>query len=78
MYKIKHMISKIRSGSTNESSFWHKIFYFNSFVLQNLICTVFEFLYLALHCIAFQISYISASDFNWFPRFCKSYVIWMW
>ena len=64
----------------NESLFWHnykKIFYFDSFVLKNLICTAYDFLCLNLHCITFQISYISASDLNRFPRFCNSYVIWM-
>ena len=77
---MKHMISQIRPGSTNESLFWHnykKIFYFDSFVLQNLICIAYDFLCLNLHCITFQISYISASDLNPFPRCCKSYVIWM-
>ena len=77
---MKHMISQIRPGSTNESLFWHnykKIFYSDSFVLKNLICTAYEFLCLNLHCITFQISYLSASDLNRFPRFCKSYVIWM-
>ena len=79
MYKIKHiMISQIRpAGSTNESPFWHKIFYFDLFVLQNLICTAYDFLCLDPHCISFQISYISASDLNRVPRFSKSYVIWM-
>ena len=75
---MKHMIGQIRPGSTNESLFWHnykKIFYFDSFVLQNLICTAYDFLCLNLHCITFQISYISALDLNRFPRFCKSYVI---
>ena len=36
---MKHMISQIRPGSTNESLFWHnhkKMYYFDSFVLQNL------------------------------------------
>ena len=78
VYKMKHMISQIRPGSTNESLLWHnykKIFYFDSFVLQNLICTAYHFLCLKPHYIAFQISYISASHLNWFPRFCKSYVI---
>ena len=46
-----------RPGSTNESLFWHKIFYFDSFVLQNLICTAYDFLCLDPHCIAFQILY---------------------
>ena len=58
-------------------TFWHKIFYFDSFVLQNFICTAYDFLCLYLHCITFQISYISASDLNQFPRFCKSHAIWM-
>ena len=77
---MKHMISQIRLGSRNESLFWHnhkKIYYFDSFVLQNLICTAYDFLCLNLNCITFQISYISASDLNPFPRFCKSYVIGM-
>ena len=77
---MKHIISQIKPGSTNESLFCHnhkKIYYFDSFVLQNLICNAYDFLCLYLHCIAFQISYISASDLNWFTRFCKSYVIWM-
>ena len=87
MYKMKHMINEMRTGSTNESPFSHKIFYVDSFVLQNLICIAIPhlhcihhcmtFLCLDPHCIAFQISYISASDLNRFPRFCKSYVIWM-
>ena len=80
MYKMKHMISQIRPGSTNESLFWHKykkLFYFDSFVLQNLISTAYDFLCFDPHCIAFQISYLSALDLNRFPRFCKSYVIWM-
>ena len=46
-------------------------------LLQNLICTAYDFLCLDPHCIAFQISFISASDLNGFPTFCKSYVIWM-
>ena len=74
---MKHMISQKRPGSTNESLFWQnhrKIYYFDSFVLQNLICTAYDFLCLDPHCIAFQISYISASDLNRFPRFCKSYM----
>ena len=41
---MKYMIGQIRPGSTNESLFWHKIFYFDSFVLQNLICTAYDFL----------------------------------
>ena len=69
------VISQIRPGSTNESPFWHKIFYFDSFVLQNLICTAHDFFCLDPHCIAFEIFYISSSDLNWFPRFFKSYVI---
>ena len=78
VYKMKHhMISQIRPGNTNESDFWQKIFYFDSFVLQNLICTAYDFLCLDLHCITFQISYISKSDLNRFPRFCKSHAIWM-
>ena len=75
---MKHMISQIRPGSTNESLFWHnhkKIYYFDSFVLQNLICTAYGFLCLDLHYITFQISYISPSDLNWFPRSCKSHAI---
>ena len=72
---MKHMISQIRPGSTNESPFWHKIFNFDSFVLQNLICSAYDFLCLDLHCITFQISFISASDLNQFLRFCESYVI---
>ena len=72
MYKMKHMISKIRPGSTNESSFWHKIFYFDSFVLENLIFIAYDFLWLDLHCITFKISYISASDLNKFRRSCES------
>ena len=78
MYKMKHMISEMRRGSTNESPFWHKIFNFDSLVLQNLISSAYDFLCLDLHCIAFQIFfYISASEMNRFPRFCKSDVIWM-
>ena len=78
MYKMKHMISQIKPGITNESPFWYKIFNFDSFVLQNLICSAYDFLCLNLHCIAFQIFFqISASDLNRFPRFCKSDVIWM-
>ena len=77
MYKMKHMISQIRPGSTDESPFWHKIFYFDMFVLQNFICSAYDFLCLDPYYIAFQISYISALDLNWFPGFCKSYVIWM-
>ena len=57
VYTMKHMISQMRPGSTNESLFWHKIFYFDSFVLQNLICTAYDFLCLDPHCIAFQILY---------------------
>ena len=44
---MKHMIRQIRPGSRNESLFWHnykKIFYFDSFVLQNLICTGYDFM----------------------------------
>ena len=44
---MKHMISQIRPGSTNESLSWHnykKMLYFDSFVLQNLICTAYYFL----------------------------------
>ena len=77
---MKHMISQKRPGSRNESLFWQnhkKIFYFGSFVLQNLICTAYDFLCLNLHCITFQISYISASDLNQFPKFRKSHAIWM-
>ena len=77
MYKMKHMISQIRPGSTNESPFWHKIFYFDSFVLQNLTSNAYDYLCLNLHCITFRIFYISASDLNRFPRFCKSHAIWM-
>ena len=88
MYKMKHMINQIKPGSTNESPFWHKIFYFDSFVLKNLICTKpqlhwvgfksYDFsVMLDLHCITFQISYISGSNLNQFPRFCKSHAIWM-
>ena len=58
MYKMKHMISQIKPGSTNESPFWHKIFNFDSFALQNLICSAYDFLCLDLHCIAFQIFFI--------------------
>ena len=58
MFKMKHMISQIRPGSTNESAFWYKIFNFDSFVLQNLICSAHDFLCLDLHCIAFQIFFI--------------------
>ena len=57
-YKMKHMISQKRPGSTNESLFWqnhNKIYYFDSFVLQNLICTAYDFLCLDPHCIAFKI-----------------------
>ena len=78
VYKMKHMIRQIRPGSRSESLFWHnykKIFYFDSFVLQNLICTAYDFLYLNLHCITFQISYISTSDLNRFPKFRKSHAI---
>ena len=71
------VINQIRPGSTNESHFSHKIFYFDSIVFQNLICTAYDFFCLEPHCIAFQISHISSSDLNWFPRFCKTYVIWM-
>ena len=71
------VINQIMPGRTSESPFWHKIFYFDSIVLQNLICTAYDFLCLDTHCIAFHISYISASDLNWFPRFCKRYVIWI-
>ena len=77
---MKYMIRQIRPGSTNESLFCHnqkKIFYFNSFVLQNLICTAYDFLCLYLHCTTFQISYISESDLNRFPKFHKSHAIWM-
>ena len=80
MYKMKHMLIQIRPGSTNESIIWHnykKIFYFDSFVLQNLICNAYDFLCLNLCCITFQISYISALDLNQFPRFCRSHAIWM-
>ena len=76
---MKHVISQIWPGSTIES-FLHnykKIYYFDSFVLQNLICTAYDFLCLNLHCITFQISYISSLDLNWFPRSCKSHAIWM-
>ena len=65
-----------KAFGTNESLFWHnqkKILYFNSFVLQNLICTAYDFLCLDLHCITLQISFISASDLNRFPRSCKSH-----
>ena len=78
MYKMKYMISEMRRGSTNKSPFWHKIFYVDSFVLQNLFALhtpLYDFFCLDPHCIAFQIFYISASDLNRFPRFCKSYVI---
>ena len=64
---MKHMISQRRAGSTNESLFWYnykKIFYFDSFVLRNLICTAYDFLCLDPHCIAFQIFFISVSDLN--------------
>ena len=57
---MKHMISQKRPGSTNESLFLQnhkKIYYFDSFVLQNLICTAYDFLCLNPHCIAFQISF---------------------
>ena len=77
---MKHMISQKRPGSRNESLFCHnykKIFYFDSFVLQNLICTAYDLLCLNLHCITFKISYISASDLNRFPKFHKSHAIWM-
>ena len=74
---MKHMISQIRPGSKNESTFWHKIFYFDSIAFQNLICIAYDFLCLDLHCITFQISYISSRDFNKFPRSCKSNAIWM-
>ena len=77
---MKHMISQIRPGSTIESIFWHnykKIYYFDSFVLQNRICTGYDFLCLNLHCITFQISYISPLDLNQFPTSHKSHAIWM-
>ena len=74
---MKHTISQIRPGSTNESPLWHKIFYFDSIVLQNLICIAYDFLYLDLHCITFQISHISASYLNQLPRLWKSNAIWM-
>ena len=76
---MKNMISQIRPGSTIES-FWHnykKIYYFDSFVLQNLICTAYDFLCLNMHCITFQISDISSLDLNRFPRSCKRHAIWM-
>ena len=37
-------VSQIRPDSTNESLFWHnhkKIYYFDSFVSQNLNCTAY-------------------------------------
>ena len=77
---MKQMIRQIRPGSRNESLFCHnykKIFYFDSFVLQNLICTAYDFLCLNLHCITFQISNISAADLIRFPKFRKSHAIWM-
>ena len=80
MYKIKHMISQIRPGSTNDSIYWDnykKIYYFYSFLLQNLICTAYDFLCFNLHFITSQISYISVLDLNQFPRSCKSLAIWM-
>ena len=59
---MKHMISQIRPGSRNESLFGiiTKIFYFDSSLPQNLICTAYDFLCLDVHCITFQISDISA------------------
>ena len=78
MYKMKHMISQIKPGSTNESPFWHKIFNFDSFVLQNLICSAYDFFMPRSALYSFSdFFYISASDLNRFPRFCKSDVIWM-
>ena len=77
MYKMKHMISQMRTGSTNESPFWHKIFCFDLFVLENLICIAYDFLCRDLHCITCQISYISASDLNKFRRSFESNAIWM-
>ena len=74
---MKHMISQIRPRSINESPFWHKVFYFDSFVLQNLICTVYYFLCFNMLCITLQISYISASDLNQFPRSCNNHAILM-
>ena len=64
----------------NEASHLFGIKYF---ILTHLYCKtsfalytpLYDFLCLDLHCIAFQMSYISASDLNRFPRFCKSYVI---
>ena len=41
---MKHMISQKRPDSTNETLSWHKIFYFDSIVLHNLICTAYDFL----------------------------------
>ena len=80
MYKMKHMISEMRRGSTNESLFGIKYF-----MLTHLYCKtsfalhtpLYEFLCLDPHCIAFQISYISESDLNPFPKFRKSRAIWM-
>ena len=80
MYKMKHMISEMRCGSTNESLFGIKYFMLTHLYCKTsfaLLTPLYDFLCLDPHCIAFQISYISASDLNWFPRFCKSYVIWM-
>ena len=54
---MKHMISQIRPGSTNESLFWHKIFYFDSYAVQMRFCNTNDFLCLDPHCIAFQILY---------------------
>ena len=77
---MKHMMSEMRRGSTNESLLGIKYF-----MLTHLYCKtsfalhtpLYDFLCLDPHCIAFKISYTSASDLNRFPRFCKSYVIWM-
>ena len=80
MYKMKHIISEMRRGGTNESLFGIKYF-----MLTHLYCKtsfalhtpLYDFLCLDPHCIAFQISYISALDLKRFPKFRKSHAIWM-
>ena len=77
---MKHMISQIRPGSTNESFFG--IITRKYIILTHLyrktsiaLHTLYDFLCLNPHCIAFQNSFVSASDLNRFLRFCKSYVV---
>ena len=48
------VISQNGPRRTNESPFWHKIFYFDSIVLDNLICTAYAFLCLDPHSIDFR------------------------